>query len=68
MYNLCQNFVNLKKVFAYLWTLVRVSNSKVQVCKDFDNTCKLLIHVVNSLFVGKGCILYCKVCVKICNS
>jgi hypothetical protein len=47
---------------------VRVNNSRVQVCKDLDNTCKLILHIVNSLFVSKGYILYCKVCVKICNS
>jgi hypothetical protein len=47
--------------------ILRVSNSRVQVYKKFDNTCKLLLRVVNSLFVGEGCILYCKVCVKICN-
>jgi hypothetical protein len=27
---------------------VRVSNSRVQVCKDFDNTCKLFLRFVNS--------------------
>ena len=32
---------------------MRVSNSRVQVCKYFDNTCKLFLRVVNNLFVGK---------------
>ncbi len=44
---------------------MRVSNSGVQVCKNFDNMCTLVPCVVNSLFIGKGCILYYKVCGKI---
>ena len=44
---------------------MRVSNREVQICKNFDNMCKLVPCVINSLLVGKGCILYCKVRGKI---
>ena len=44
---------------------MKVSNSGVQICKDVDNTSKLVLCVVNSLLVGKGCIFYYKVCEKI---
>jgi hypothetical protein len=47
---------------------VTLSKCLVNIDNCCDNVCKFVPKSVKCLFVSKNGILFCKVCVKICNS